>query len=276
MNDAPSRNIASNSNGELMYAYNFLNFGGTTRSVFAVPDEDFRFTYSTCILSGLLDIKHFKESLLSTTFQLEIFSEALHSAVFPESNVAKYNEFFPKGSVEEPPPAAAPPAKGKKTATPVESSSRPAIVTIKESCSPISDADKYILDSIASALQHISRSRTHGQARFRLETLLLSSNDLLLEFAKKRDNRDLSNETVVLKEDIVCDVLTTKPSKPERWHMPADLSLKKALATAQQERLDSTMSTTQVEISEKIVAGLIHLTAIHVDNVKENQDKADL
>ena len=117
--------------------------------------------------------------------------------------------------------------------------------------------DRFLLECVQRALQASRQIRAHGTVRFRLEQLLSSAQDLLRRFARRRgQNRgtddsgdDGDNDSdVVVQEELALEVRLEKPARPEKWDLPADMSLKSALQRAQQEaqsRLDGTLAVTR-------------------------------
>ncbi len=94
-------------------------------------------------------------------------------------------------------------------------------------------------------LDHQPTDRPHGTVRFRLEQLLSSSNDLLTQFSRKRHGVKEGDDNIVVQEDMLLEVRLEKPSKPEKWDLPADISLRGALERAKNEaqsKLDGTLA----------------------------------
>lgn len=93
------------------------------------------------------------------------------------------------------PRGAKPPAKGAKGA-PVVPEAPPSLV--KPGTGPLSDRDKMVLEWIEKALSDSARIKSHGTMRFRLEHLLESATDKLMEFQKTRTGGDIKDLNVVV------------------------------------------------------------------------------
>jgi hypothetical protein len=190
--------------------------------------------FRSCVLPGLGNRGLFRELLSSSTHLLEIHHDtALFTRVMPEAALTEYNEKI-QASLSAPSSAApvAPAGKGGKGA-PAAS----AAVTTQSSAilppGPIHDSDKYLISCLWVALENGGKILPHGAVRFRLEQLLSSSVDLLKEFEKTRGERpEIDDNTVVVRDDILGEVRLEKPSKPEKWHRPSDISLRGALSRA--------------------------------------------
>lgn len=190
--------------------------------------------FRSCVLPGLGNRGLFRELLSSSTHLLEIHHEtALFKRVMPEAALTTYNEKI-QASLSASSTAApvAPAGKGGKGA-PIAS----AAMTVPNSAllppGPIHDSDKYLISCLWDALENGGKILPHGAVRFRLEQLLSSSVDLLKEFERTRSERAESDDnTVVVRDDILGEVRLEKPSKPEKWHRPSDISLRAALSRA--------------------------------------------
>ena len=69
---------------------------------------------------------------------------------------------------------------------------------VKPRTEPFTPVDAMILDWIEAALYDSSRIKSFGTMRFRLEHLLESATDKLLEFQKTRTGEDIADLTVVV------------------------------------------------------------------------------
>jgi hypothetical protein len=187
--------------------------------------------FRSCVLPGLGNRGLFRELLSSTTHMLEIHREEnLFARVLTETVLHQYNQKI-TATVAAPAAAAAPAAgkgaKGGAAAAPVASAPSAAILPP----GPIHESDLYLIQCLWSALENGGKILPHGAVRFRLEQLLSSSVDLLKEFERTRGERTDDN-TVVVRDDILGEVRLEKPSKPEKWHRPSDVSLRAALLRA--------------------------------------------
>jgi hypothetical protein len=242
------------------YIYGDLDFGGVHRKVLAYPQGDqarakglensqvFRcggdskdieipqalvpVGFKSCLLAGELDILKFKESLIHSTFVLQLHTDDLCERVFTAAHVNAYNKINAHSVVSSPreeatpigrhvnacerhsgcriivevmsygmmwclvsPRDKKPPAKAAKGAAPVVEAP-PSMV--KPGAGAISDSDKMVLEWIETALSDSSRIKSHGTMRFRLEHLLESATDKLMEFQKTRTGKDIHDLNVVV------------------------------------------------------------------------------
>ena len=156
--------------------------------------------FKTCLLAGEIDILKFKESLTCSTFVLQLHTDDLCERVFSASNVREYNKEkagpTPDASPREE-ETTSPRGKGGKAgkAAPAEEASKS---LVNPSSGPIERTDELILSWIDSALEDSSKIKSHGAMRFRLEKLLESATDKLLEFEKTRTGKDLADLNVVV------------------------------------------------------------------------------
>lgn len=158
-------------------------------------DVDFK----VCILPGLTDVSNYKDLISSSTYVLEIHKEDLWKRIFHERNVEEYNRLWllenPASGDAIGAAAAAPAAKGK--APPPKKAAEP--VEMKAPVGPATDSDRFMIQAIWKALNASRLIRPHGAARYRLEQLLASSNDLLVEFGRLRVGVQDGDDNVVVK-----------------------------------------------------------------------------
>ena len=184
--------------------------------------RDVPIDFRSCLVPGLGDRKLFKELLSNTTYSLEIHHEDLFNRVLSPKDLAAYNELVVAG-------AGVAPASSAKGAPPASSSSS---TTLPQG--PIHESDLFLIACMWRALESGGKVLPHGLVKFRLEQLLSSAEDLLVEFARTR-GRDSGENTVVVQDDILGEVRLEKPSKPEKWCRPSDISLRSALSRALEE-----------------------------------------
>jgi hypothetical protein len=239
-----------------VYLYGNFDFGQYSRFIFSRPLYDSHardfdssgnptslqgdFCLSTCLLPGMQELSVCHQKLLSSTYYVQLHDEDLCKRAFHERNVAEYHRLMQEASPHEAGAAAsaaggkgakdtkaAAPKKGKEATPDVPPASTPpeAITVI----------DKFLVTCITNALKASEKVYTYGSARFRLDPLLRSSEDLLLEFQRRHKNEHDKNDTVVLKDSIRVDVRLQKPSKPIKWSMPTDISIKKMLHQSRDE-----------------------------------------
>lgn len=171
----------------------------------AADIEKFQVNMKICLLPGLIDIPKLKDSFTSSTLVLEVHREDVFKRAFHIRNVEEYREMVGgneavKEVVPEPTAKKAPPAKA---APPAKKGAAPVVETgpAKTEVTEITPADKFLLGCIRRALVASRQIRPHGTARYRLEQLLSSSNDLLTRFARRRQGGAalVGDETVVVK-----------------------------------------------------------------------------
>lgn len=234
-----------------------------------------------CLFPGLINLLNFKELLTSSTYTLEIYKEDLNSRVFHQRNITEYNRLYlienPLPVTEGSPLPGGTNPKGAKAPAPIATKGKPAevIVATKPSIGPLLDSDIFLSECIWKALTASRQVRPHGVARYRLEELLASSADLLTEFARLKNNKNKNNndlvsmngdrdDNVVVKETMRLDVRPEKPSKPQRWSRPDDISLKSFLdrdALESQSRLDGTLA-----IGDQTLGNLAITTTSHTSD----------
>lgn len=211
--------------------------------------NDFSLHFRSCMLTALGDKHQFRESLTYSTLLIEIHHENLNGRAFHAQNVGEYNTLVRQESDSNGPSTqSAPAAKGAKAA-PVPGPTLPPP-------GPIRKSDRFLQTCVKNALVDSGKLQPHGSARVRLEPLLSSSIDLLKEFERTRllrrnqvlppeqadvetgsgvENAD-DGKYVVVKEDMLIEVLLEKPSMPPKWGMPKEISLRGALQRALEEK----------------------------------------
>jgi hypothetical protein len=213
--------------------------------------------YKSCLLSGCQNINMFKESLTTGTFVLQLHTDSLCDRIFSEKHMDVYNEAvneqFNSNNISKvvsqdevsPSPRAKGGGKKSKAPTPEQTPRTPRHkISIEESTLPLSHLDTMVLDWVSNALTDSVRLNSHGTVKFRLEHLLEKSTDMLMEFQKTRTGVNNSNLNLVISEDLKVNIKPARPSKPERWHMPTEISLKSALMKSKQDKMDKTQSAT--------------------------------
>eukprot|EP01034_Spumella_vulgaris_P034753 gene34753-42863_t len=202
-----------------------------------------------CLLPGLSDLNTFKDLMSTATYVLEIHKEDLYKRAFHTRNCEEFHKMLLEESGSGPRPApvevsaaaSAVPAKGAKAPA-------KAAATAPETAGvfgPMLKSDKFLLQCITRALTTSRQIRPHGTIRFRLEQLLSQSNDLLTQFSRRRNGLTEGDDNITVQEDMLLEVRLEKPSKPEKWDLPADISLRSALDKAKsdtQSRLDGTLA----------------------------------
>ena len=217
--------------------------------------------YKSCLLSGCQNIYKFKESLTTGTFSLQLHTDSLCDRMFSDKHMEAYNKATTEAAIsseisqsasEEVVPSSRGAKKGKadkkgnKLPTPEPTPRIPAYkLPIEQSSKPLSDCDEMILDFVSSSLAESIRLHSHGTVKFRLEHLLEKSTDMLMEFQKTRTGRNNSNLNLVISEDLKVNLKPARPSKPERWHMPTEISLKTALQKSKQDKLEKTLRASE-------------------------------
>eukprot|EP01040_Poterioochromonas_malhamensis_P016012 gene16012-18063_t len=234
---------------------NEISFNNTLSSTMKdeIKDQDkFPLGLNTVLLPGLYDLHHYHDLLKSTTFSVQVHQEDLIARAFSSANIEAYivlgNE--EPGGLGLPGSAPIPAPTNKK------GSASGAAVVAGSPFTPIPvkalKSDTHLLTNIKQALEQSKRIRNHGCAKFRLEQLLSKSNDLLLKFALKRDASLTEKDQISIKENLIAAVRLEKPSHPEKWDLPADMSLKKALVAAREKeeqlKLNSSGDTSTVKL----------------------------
>ncbi len=220
-----------------------------TRRVFAFPStiprvkvdgsetvQKYPIDIKLCCLPGLGDLAYFKDLIASSNYSVELYQDDLFARAFTSSTIEEYlklvaNEPGGLGLPIEPPPAGAAPA-GKKAPPPAKGA--PVGPVTELVLGTIQPSDKFLIQHLTEALNKSKLIRSHGCAKFRLEQLLEKSNDLLTKFRRKRNGGNMlpDDDHVIVKEDMTLEVRLEKPSKPEKWDLPSDMSLIKALEHA--------------------------------------------
>ncbi len=192
------------------------------------PEDGISFGLRSCFLAGLASIDLAKENFTSTTYTLEVHHDNVSKRAFHHRNIADFNSILRNAD-------GAPTANAGDN----EPGSAPG---------PSTPGDDFLVAGIKRAIAGSGLVRPHGVIRFRLEQLLASSVDLLTEFAKRRallqEDEEPDNK-VVVREDMMLEVRLSKPSKPQKWQRPSDISLRSALLRVEaeaQSRLDGTLA----------------------------------
>lgn len=238
------------------YMYGRLRMGGLDRDVLVFPSNaaiDFLGTKSSpsvkhpisqsvVVLPGLGSIPRFHDALASSTFAVEVHQDDLLDRCFAGGHHAEYCKMVSgePGGLALPVPAVAPPqatapAPTKKGAAATKAPVAAEPVAFVPSPSSPTPSDLFIIRRLTEELHRSCLIRNHGAARFRLEQLLQQSNDLLTKFRRRRGESS-ANDHVVVSEELMLEVRLEKPSHPEKWSLPSDLSLKQALSHAKSVR----------------------------------------
>lgn len=212
------------------------------------------------LLPGLYDISRFHDVIASSTFAVQLLQDDLLTRVLDNDRMKEYCALLSSepGGVGLPfapvsprtaaaATTAAPAAGGKKGAAAPATKATPAATTAAAAGAdngvpfhPIPTAatksDHFLLDKLKLEMRHGKEIRSHGLASFRLERLLEQSRDLLTKFTLRRDTdhhaQQQQQQHVTVEEELVLEVRLEKPSRPEKWDLPSDLSLKHALQRA--------------------------------------------
>lgn len=228
--------------------------GGVTRSVLGflplADSEKVDVGLQLCLLPGLVaNLSQFKDLLTSSTFVLEVHKGSdVFARAFHPRNVAEYQQLVldEKRKAEE--ENAVPDKKGGKKPPPKKGAPPPDDEDLEAGVyGPIKVGDQFLSSAIHRALKASRQLRPHGVIRFRLQNLLSSSNDMLVKFKRTRQGFDEDDERVVVAEEMNLEVRLEKPSKPEKWDLPGDISLRSALLRRKEEersRLDGTLAGT--------------------------------
>jgi hypothetical protein len=248
-----------------VYLYGQLDFGSFTRFVFSRPLYDgscaqFRgdgqlnnlqgdFCLSTCMLPGMKELSLCHQKLLTSTFNVQLHDEDVSKRVFHERNIGEYQRLTKEANPPATETAHAGGKGGKESKAPAAKKGKDAAPDVGSPSTPpesITLTDKFLVSCIANALQASEKIYTHGTARFRLDPLLRSSEDLLLEFQRRRTGSGQSSTgDVVLKDSVNVEIRLQKPSKPIKWSMPTDISIKKMLQQSMdqdQSKLNGTLA----------------------------------
>lgn len=247
-----------------VYIFGELPLGkGVQRSVLAIlpstgESENVDIGLQLCMLPGLVaDLKQFKDLLTSSTFTLEIHQgEDVFTRAFHPRNVEDYRQQIVDEKLKEAEDAAAAtPAKGKGKAPAKGKGAEPeGDEYASTGFGAIKESDRFLATAIHKSLKASRQLRAHGTIRFRLQNLLSSSNDLLTKFKRTRYGQENGDEEIVVEEEMNLEVRLEVPSKPEKWDLPADISLKSALRRKKEEersRLDGTLAGTTAAAGKK-------------------------
>jgi hypothetical protein len=195
---------------------------------------------SVVLLPGLGNIARFHDAMASTTFILQLHQDDLLDRCFQSDHWSEYCKLLNNepGGLALPVAAALPAAsvadKGKKAPTKAVAVAEVAAFAPN----PISctHSDRFLIQRIQDEVCQSGSIRNHGSARFRLEQLLQQANDILTKFKKRKGDSTTSANHVVITEELMLEVRLEKPTNPEKWSLPNELSLKQALQSAKANR----------------------------------------
>jgi hypothetical protein len=189
-----------------------MNFEDTLNTTLSLQETNKRpdkypLQLSFLLIPGLYDLAYFHEVLQTTTFNIGIFQEKteLLSRCFSTVFIDQYCNLLN----EEPgglglPGSVIPPGLTKKASTNTGSIAVTAAAAgqpFNPTLTKLLKSDEFLISSIHNALTMSSKLQSYGNSRFRLESLLSKSNDLLMKFQMKKENLSLTedNNQVVVK-----------------------------------------------------------------------------
>jgi hypothetical protein len=171
--------------------------------------------YKSCILSGIATEKlKFQDRLTSSTFILQIHTDDLCDRVFSTANVNSFNEKYinqPAGvgavtQVDPTPKQPSPRGNTKKnkkdtaaaaTASSVAAAPAPSGL-VRPSSESYQEKDEVVWSWITTALKNSPRLLSYGSVRCRLDSLLRTSTDRLLDFQALQNRQSNTDMTVVI------------------------------------------------------------------------------
>jgi hypothetical protein len=170
--------------------------------------------YKSCILSGIKTEKlKFQDQLTSSTFILQIHTDDLCNRVFSSTHVQHFNENYLKQQTsatavaevtpKQPSPRGNANAKKNKkdasssaagaAAASASSVTAAATALVHPTTEPFQEKDEIVWNWITTALQDSSRLLSFGSVRCRLESILRTSTDRLLDFQAIQTTHGNSN-----------------------------------------------------------------------------------
>jgi hypothetical protein len=190
-----------------------MNFEETLNTTLSLQEtkkrpDKYPLHLSFVLIPGLFDLSYFHEILQSTTFNIGIFQDKTEflSRCFSSVIVDQYSTLLN----EEPgglglPGSVIPPGLTKKASTNTGSIAVTAAgggvgQPFNPTLTKLVKSDEFLISSIHNSLSMSSKLQSYGNSRFRLESLLSKSNDLLMKFHMKKENLTLtedSNQVVV-------------------------------------------------------------------------------
>lgn len=235
------------------YLYGSLRLGSSlVRNVLLFPSSTPETSSNTLkhpidtkvyLIPGLDDTPRFHDLLVSSTFTIEVHQDDLLERALNAQRLQEYSTLVssePGGlglPVAPPSSSAAPaaPAPGKKAPAAKAAPVVAEVAAFSPVATNATKSDLFLLEALHRELESSRQIRSHGVARFRLEQLLQQSSDLLAKFQRRRHAEDEARH-VTVQEDLMLEVRLQKPSRPDKWTLPADMSLKAALETAKARR----------------------------------------
>lgn len=178
-----------------------------------VPQVQVPIQYRSCILSGLKEKLKFQEKLTTSTYIIQIYTDELCDRIFTTTNISNYNEkYMTKPVIPEPQVQKQPSPRGNKkpagkagaspTAAAAANNVNQSAIQTNSLVHPISEVyqekDDVIWNWISTALSNSPKILSYGSMRLRLESILETSTDRLLEFQKTRSGQDNSNLNIVV------------------------------------------------------------------------------
>jgi hypothetical protein len=171
--------------------------------------------YRTCILTAMAEKLRFQDHLTSSTFILQIHTDEICDRIFSSVNQATYNEKYihaphtlvAPAAVEVDPKTKQPSPRGKKNnksaPAPVAASGAAAVVSSNSLIHPtqgevFQEKDEMVWSWITSALKNSPKLLSYGSVRCRLDSVLNTSTDRLLDFQSLQTQQKNSDSTVVI------------------------------------------------------------------------------
>jgi hypothetical protein len=213
-----------------MYTYSRFDMGnGKSRMLYVRPqasapsgnqeqpqgDSKIGFENRLCMFPGLEDLTLFRAMLQTHSFTIEVHRENIFTRIFHTDVQESFHKMIAEKEV---------PGEGEEEGQTVIEK----LDLIVELSNEVHKGDEYLLDIVKKGITLSSQVNPHGAARFRLEGMLDTSADLLKEFAMRMDTPSGEHD-VTLKEEISSSVRLERPTKPNKWKSPSDISLKDAL-----------------------------------------------
>jgi hypothetical protein len=172
--------------------------------------------YRTCILTAMAEKLRFQDHLTSSTFILQIHTDEICDRIFSSVNQATYNEKYihaphtlvAPAAVEVDTKTKQPSPRGKKNnksaPAPVAASGASAAVVSSNSLihptqgEVFQEKDEMVWSWITSALKNSPKLLSYGSVRCRLDSVLNTSTDRLLDFQSLQTQQKNSDSTVVI------------------------------------------------------------------------------
>lgn len=185
-------------------------FGGTegTSETSDIAQVVLPIDYKSCILSGVATEKlKFQDRLTSSTFILQIHTDDLCDRVFSTANVNSFNEKYISQPAEvvtpveptskQPSPRGNAKKNKKDTTTPAPIAPVPSGL-VRPASESYQEKDEMMWSWIISALKNSPRLLSYGSVRCRLDSILRTSTDRLLDFQALQNQQSNADMTVVI------------------------------------------------------------------------------